>query len=190
MYSTYTVFVWRSCTFVRQVSTGILSPFPTPGGNSSIAQTLEQGMHWNIQNNVWNVDYPQVHRQTTLAAAVRAWHTDRYLDGDSVVDRVYSAIERQAGRQAGRYVDTHRRRLALCRVLPPNRSLAHPPPSRPLQSGTRSRASTATAAVARRTARSAGMRLSDSGWSSDAATAAAASGYRGQLALYLFIRRL
>jgi hypothetical protein len=40
---------------VPVLSTGILSPFPTPGDNSSIAQSLAQGMHWNIQNNVWNV---------------------------------------------------------------------------------------------------------------------------------------
>lgn len=44
---------------VPVLSTGILSPFPTPGDNSSIADTFVQGMHWNVQNNVWNVDYPQ-----------------------------------------------------------------------------------------------------------------------------------
>eukprot|EP01052_Picozoa_sp_SAG31_P019978 SAG31_NODE_1481_length_8176_cov_3.282531_7_plen_381_part_00 len=44
---------------VPVVSTGIFSPFPTPGDNTSIAQTLQEGMHWNVQNNVWNVDYPQ-----------------------------------------------------------------------------------------------------------------------------------
>ena len=44
---------------VPVVSTGLLSPFPTPGDNTTIAGTLELGMHWNVQNNVWNVDYPQ-----------------------------------------------------------------------------------------------------------------------------------
>jgi hypothetical protein len=42
---------------VPVLSTGILSPFPTPGDNSSIASTLIQGMHWNVQNNVWNVGH-------------------------------------------------------------------------------------------------------------------------------------
>ena len=41
---------------VPVVSTGILSPFPTMGtnggDNSSIAATLVDGMHWNVQNNV------------------------------------------------------------------------------------------------------------------------------------------
>eukprot|EP01043_Picozoa_sp_COSAG02_P035726 COSAG02_NODE_2576_length_8498_cov_4.245386_5_plen_416_part_00 len=46
------------------LSTGILSPFPTPGDNSSIAETLHLGMHWNVENNVWNVDYPQWYTHT------------------------------------------------------------------------------------------------------------------------------
>ena len=50
------------------LSTGILSPFPTPGDNTSIPETLIQGMHWNVENNVWNVDYPQVHTRTRTHA--------------------------------------------------------------------------------------------------------------------------
>ena len=38
------------------VSAGLLSPFPTPG-NWTI--DLSNGMHYNIQNNIWNVNFPQ-----------------------------------------------------------------------------------------------------------------------------------
>eukprot|EP00658_Telonema_sp_P-2_P085848 TRINITY_DN987_c0_g1_i3.p1 TRINITY_DN987_c0_g1~~TRINITY_DN987_c0_g1_i3.p1 ORF type:complete len:574 (-),score=102.35 TRINITY_DN987_c0_g1_i3:366-2087(-) len=42
------------------VSAGLLSPFPTPGVNTSIAENIrESGMHWNLQNNVWNTNFPQ-----------------------------------------------------------------------------------------------------------------------------------
>ena len=44
---------------VPVVSTGILSPFPTPGENATIAANMAEGMHWNVENNIWNVDYPQ-----------------------------------------------------------------------------------------------------------------------------------
>ena len=44
---------------VPVVSTGILSPFPTPGENATIAASMAEGMHWNVENNIWNVDYPQ-----------------------------------------------------------------------------------------------------------------------------------
>jgi hypothetical protein len=56
------------------LSTGILSPFPTPGDNTSIPETLIQGMHWNVENNVWNVDYPQVHTRTRTRTHART-HT-------------------------------------------------------------------------------------------------------------------
>ena len=39
------------------VSVGMLSPFPTPGNNTIINPA--QGMHFNIQNNIWNVNFPQ-----------------------------------------------------------------------------------------------------------------------------------
>ena len=38
------------------VSAGLLSPFPTPG-NWTI--DLSNGMHYNLQNNIWNVNFPQ-----------------------------------------------------------------------------------------------------------------------------------
>jgi hypothetical protein len=38
------------------VSAGLLSPFPTPG-NWTI--DLSEGMHYNLQNNIWNVNFPQ-----------------------------------------------------------------------------------------------------------------------------------
>ena len=41
------------------VSAGILSPFPTPSSNASIGENLRTGMHWNLQNNIWNTNFPQ-----------------------------------------------------------------------------------------------------------------------------------
>ena len=41
------------------VSAGLLSPFPTPGVNDTIGQNLRHGWHYNLQNNIWNVNYPQ-----------------------------------------------------------------------------------------------------------------------------------
>jgi hypothetical protein len=38
------------------LSAGLLSPFPTPG-NWSI--DLSTGFHANLQNNIWNVNFPQ-----------------------------------------------------------------------------------------------------------------------------------
>lgn len=35
------------------VSCGLLSPFPTPGDNSSLRENMAGGMHWNVQNNIW-----------------------------------------------------------------------------------------------------------------------------------------
>lgn len=41
------------------VSAGVLSPFPTPSSNASIGANLSSGMHWNVQNNIWNTNFPQ-----------------------------------------------------------------------------------------------------------------------------------
>ena len=41
------------------VSAGLLSPFPTPGENTTVKANLQNGMHFNIQNNIWNVNFPQ-----------------------------------------------------------------------------------------------------------------------------------
>jgi hypothetical protein len=41
------------------VSCGLLTPFPTPGDNSSLPQNMKQGMHWNVENNIWNTNFPQ-----------------------------------------------------------------------------------------------------------------------------------
>ena len=38
---------------------GLLSPFPTPGANSSLPLQMEGGLHSNLQNNIWNTNYPQ-----------------------------------------------------------------------------------------------------------------------------------
>lgn len=37
------------------VSCGVLSPFPTPGDNSTLKDNMAKGMHWNTQNNIWYV---------------------------------------------------------------------------------------------------------------------------------------
>lgn len=41
------------------VSCGVLSPFPTPGDNSTLNENMSNGMMWNLQNNIWNTNYPQ-----------------------------------------------------------------------------------------------------------------------------------
>eukprot|EP00966_Prymnesium_polylepis_P196108 4544711-Prymnesium_polylepis.2 len=41
------------------VSMGLLSPFPTPGDNTSLPLRMAKGVHANIQNNIWNTNYPQ-----------------------------------------------------------------------------------------------------------------------------------
>lgn len=41
------------------VSMGLLSPFPTPSDNSTIRDRLAGGVHANLQNNIWNTNYPQ-----------------------------------------------------------------------------------------------------------------------------------
>jgi hypothetical protein len=41
------------------VSCGLLTPFPTPGDNTTLAANMANGMHWNVQNNIWNTNYPQ-----------------------------------------------------------------------------------------------------------------------------------
>lgn len=41
------------------VSAGLLSPFPTPSENTTIASRLANGMHWNVHNNIWNTNFPQ-----------------------------------------------------------------------------------------------------------------------------------
>ena len=41
------------------VSMGLLSPFPTPGDNSSLPSLMAGGVHVNVQNNIWNTNYPQ-----------------------------------------------------------------------------------------------------------------------------------
>eukprot|EP00040_Diaphanoeca_grandis_P033122 m.202065 g.202065 ORF g.202065 m.202065 type:complete len:879 (+) comp32815_c1_seq1:127-2763(+) len=41
------------------VSCGLLSPFPTPGDNSTLKENMAKGMHWNTNNNIWNTNYPQ-----------------------------------------------------------------------------------------------------------------------------------
>lgn len=41
------------------LSAGLMTPFPTPGSNSSLAENMKGGMHFNLQNNVWNVNFPQ-----------------------------------------------------------------------------------------------------------------------------------
>ena len=41
------------------VSFGLVSPFPTPGNNSKHEIDPSNGMHYNIQNNIWNVNFPQ-----------------------------------------------------------------------------------------------------------------------------------
>ena len=46
---------------VPVVSAGLLSPFPTPGGNSTadIAAWIRKGgWRYNVQNNIWNTNYP------------------------------------------------------------------------------------------------------------------------------------
>ena len=42
------------------VSAGLLSPFPTPGDgdNTTLHEYVREGMHWNVQNNIWNVNFP------------------------------------------------------------------------------------------------------------------------------------
>jgi len=41
------------------LSAGLLSPFPTPGDNSTLPENMKGGMHFNLQNNIWNVNFPQ-----------------------------------------------------------------------------------------------------------------------------------
>jgi len=43
------------------VSCGLLSPFPTPGDNTTgtLQRYMAAGMHWNVQNNIWNTNFPQ-----------------------------------------------------------------------------------------------------------------------------------
>ena len=41
------------------VSMGTLSPFPTPGGNTTLPARMAGGVHANVQNNIWNTNYPQ-----------------------------------------------------------------------------------------------------------------------------------
>ena len=41
------------------VSVGMVSPFPTPGNNSAHLIDPSNGLHWNVQNNIWNVNFPQ-----------------------------------------------------------------------------------------------------------------------------------
>ena len=41
------------------VSMGLLSPFPTPGDNTSLPSLMAGGVHVNVQNNIWNTNYPQ-----------------------------------------------------------------------------------------------------------------------------------
>ena len=43
------------------VSMGLLSPFPTPGDNSTLRAQMAGGVHANIQNNIWNTNYPQLY---------------------------------------------------------------------------------------------------------------------------------
>ena len=38
------------------VSMGLLSPFPTPGDNSSLPSLMAGGVHSNVQNNIWNTN--------------------------------------------------------------------------------------------------------------------------------------
>ena len=41
------------------LSVGLLSPFPTPGDNTTLASLTSRGVHANLQNNIWNTNYPQ-----------------------------------------------------------------------------------------------------------------------------------
>jgi len=41
------------------LSAGLMLPFPTPGDNSSLPGNMKGGMHFNLQNNIWNVNFPQ-----------------------------------------------------------------------------------------------------------------------------------
>lgn len=41
------------------VSAGLMSPFPTPGDNTTAAKDIASGWHFNLQNNIWNVNFPQ-----------------------------------------------------------------------------------------------------------------------------------
>ena len=50
---------------VPVVSAGLLSPFPTPSTNDSatiLGWITEGGWRYNLQNNIWNTNYPQVQR--------------------------------------------------------------------------------------------------------------------------------
>ena len=59
---------------VPVVSAGLLSPFPTAEDNSTRDNTTSLieswidspttgGWHWNLQNNIWNTNYPQWFRE-------------------------------------------------------------------------------------------------------------------------------
>merc|ERR1712137_995283 len=41
------------------LSAGLMTPFPTPGDNTSLPENMKGGMHFNIQNNIWNTNFPQ-----------------------------------------------------------------------------------------------------------------------------------
>merc|ERR1712100_564120 len=41
------------------VSCGVLSPFPTPGANSTLQENMANGMLFNVQNNIWDTNFPQ-----------------------------------------------------------------------------------------------------------------------------------
>lgn len=40
------------------LSAGLMTPFPTPGDNSSLPENMKGGMHFNLHNNIWNVNFP------------------------------------------------------------------------------------------------------------------------------------
>ncbi len=54
------------------VSAGILSPFPTPGDNSSLPASMASGIMYNIQNNIWNTNFPQWYPFTPTDSASQA----------------------------------------------------------------------------------------------------------------------